>query len=200
VSTPPKPADPSFDAIAAARELEESLAEEGDGGPAVPAVFAEGYESMLEAELVELNALLDQRDARIRGLERELELSRDRIEREARKDAEQRVRHVVLGFLDLADDLDRALDAARASGQGSALVEGVELVRRRLIARLDELGVRPRPAQGERFDPALHEAVATVGVADASRHDHVVDVVQQGWTIGDALLRPARVTVGKLGR
>jgi molecular chaperone GrpE len=146
---------------------------------------------------VELNALVDQRDSRIRELEQEMSRSRERIEREAQKDAEQVVRRVLVQFLDVLDDLDRAIAAARSGQHAVAVLEGIELVRKRFLSKLQAMGIEHRPALGERFDPNLHEAVATVPVRDAAQDNRIIDVLQEGYAIGDDLLRPARVAVGK---
>ncbi len=197
MSLPSKPADPSFDAIAAARELEESLGAPTDGGGQPAPARGSSYESMLETELVELNTALDQRERRIAELEQDIDRSRERIERESRKEAEERVRAVIRGFLDVIDDMDRALMAAREAPDGSAVLEGVELIRKRLVSRLADLGVRPLPAEGQAFDPNVHEAVTTERVSDPARNGRVARVLQHGWTIDGQLLRPARVVVGK---
>ena len=75
---------------------------------------------------------------------------------------------------------------------------GVERVRRQFIASLDELGVTLIPAAGEKFDPALHEAVATIPVEDPELDGAVMEEQLQGYRSGDRVLRHARVTVGKV--
>ena len=78
--------------------------------------------------------------------------------------------------------------------ENAALVEGVNATLRILMQTLQRFGVRPIEALGRRFDPNLHEAVARV--ADLSQPSGTVTrVVEEGYTIHDRLLRPARVVV-----
>jgi len=97
-------------------------------------------------------------------------------------------------FVHIADDLRRALGARESDVQ--SLRQGVELTYRNLVHLLDQEGVEPIEAQGERFNPTLHEAIATVPHAKAGvQPQTVVEVAERGYLLGDRLLRPARVVV-----
>ena len=63
--------------------------------------------------------------------------------------------------------------------------------------RLGQLGVTHAPALGQKFDPVRHEALAMVPVADPALDGRVIDVMREGYLIGDDTLRPAGVAVGK---
>lgn len=200
---------PSFDAISAAAELDAILADsqpdpEADTltGPASrrPTSTNDSYVALLEAETEELTALVAKKDERIQTLESEAERARARIERAAEKETEQRTRSLVLGFLDVLDDLDRALAVARQEGVAQAVVEGMELVRKRFLARLGELGVRHVPALGTRFDPGVHEAMSVVPTQETEHDGMVIGVMREGYRMGDDTLRPAGVAVAKLAR
>src|SRR5262249_24195022 len=80
---------------------------------------------------------------------------------------------------------------------GDALLRGVELVRSQFLAKLESFGVTPIVAIGRSFDTRLHEAVATSKVSEAAQDGIIVAVVKTGFVIGDQLLRPATVVVGK---
>jgi molecular chaperone GrpE len=99
-------------------------------------------------------------------------------------------------LLPIIDDLDRAIAAARDGSKGKPLIEGVELVRKAFIDALQRHGVERLTAEGERFDPARHEAVAFI---ESDTHDphHVVEEHRAGYRLHDRLLRPAMVTVSK---
>lgn len=185
-----------FDAVGAAAELEAAMAAEQPG----PAAGSRGndYVSMLESEVEELNALVAEKERRIHSLEDEVERSRERIEREAARELEQRSRKILLGFLAVLDDLDRALAAARQAGDGAAVLDGVDIVRKRFLAELGGFGVRHAPSMGTRFDPAHHEAMSVMPVADPAQDGVVVGVIREGYLIGEEVLRPAGVAVGKL--
>lgn len=96
------------------------------------------------------------------------------------------------------DDLDRVLDHVPpdATAEVKAIADGVELVRKSLTGTLDRFGLKDVPALGEVFDPACHEAIATVE-SEAHEPGHVVALHRKGYRLGDRLLRPAMVTVAK---
>jgi molecular chaperone GrpE len=97
----------------------------------------------------------------------------------------------------VVDDLDRGILAAKQHAESQDVVTGLELVRRSLLTRLGQLGVTHAPARGELFDPDRHEAVALVPVTDPAQDGRVIDVMREGYLIGEATLRPAGVAVGK---
>jgi molecular chaperone GrpE len=106
-------------------------------------------------------------------------------------------------LLPAVDDLDRALVAAEAAAQaaeGSAdgadnpLVAGIKLVHADMVAALARVGIESYSPVGERFDPQFHEAVAQTPVEDAEPGS-IVEVYQRGYTLGDSIIRPARVVV-----
>jgi molecular chaperone GrpE len=117
------------------------------------------------------------------------------MRRDVGKEVERGTRAVLAGLLDVVDNLDRAVESGRAASPGSALVQGVELVRAQFLATLEGHGVRPLDAVGLRFDPSRHEAATTVPVLDAAQDGVVVGVIRQGYTFGDDVLRPAVVAV-----
>ena len=188
--------DPEFDAVAAAKELDDLLAESSPTGDT-------SYIASLEAEIEELNALVAQKEAllvranaRADHAHAEIEAAGKRLASASAKELQQRTRAILESFLPVVDDLDRALAAAKA--QPADVIAGLELVRRGVLARLGQLGVTPAPALGEKFDPSRHEAIALVPVTDAARDGRVIDVMREGYSIGGETLRPAGVAVGKL--
>jgi molecular chaperone GrpE len=126
----------------------------------------------------------------------ELERAKARIERQASIETALHKRELIASFLEVLDDLDRALDAARAAGDAEALTRGVEMVRASFIAKLAQHGVVPADVLGEPFAPQRHEALASVPVRDPAERGHVVGVIRAGYTIDGDLLRPAGVAVG----
>ena len=102
-------------------------------------------------------------------------------------------------LLEVLDNLDRAIAAARESdAPAGTLLRGVELVRDQFLAKLEALGVRHIDTLGQVFDAAVHEAVSMAPVTDPSQDGLVVAVAREGYAIGDELLRPASVVVGRL--
>ena len=155
------------------------------------------YVEQLEQQLAEKDRQLQDAISRYRQAAAEFEQSRIRQRREISKEIERGRRELLADLLEVVDNLDRALDAARTSPSSDALIQGVEMVRRQFLAKLEGLGVRRIDAEGQRFDPQLHEAISTVP-APTPRHDGlVVGVVRHGYKIGDEVLRPATVAVAK---
>lgn len=153
-------------------------------------------------EIAALRAEADsQKDRALRALA-EVENVRKRLERERDEARTYSVTRFARDFLTVADNLSRALAAmpadARAMADDSlkAVLEGVEATERELQAALTRHGVKPIAAEGQRFDPHLHQAIAEVP-AKGAEPGSVVAVVQPGYTIGERLLRPAMVTVAK---
>ena len=78
-------------------------------------------------------------------------------------------------LLDVVDNLDRAIDAARsnaAAGRIDTLLQGVDMVRRQFLAKLEGFGVTRIEAAGQPFDPPLHEAITTVPAASPDQDGH----------------------------
>jgi molecular chaperone GrpE len=131
----------------------------------------------------------------------EFEDARARMRKELAKDAERNRRDVLAGFVEIVDNLDRAIDAARKSstGAGDQLLQGVEMVRQQFLSKLEGFGVRRIESENQPFDPLLHEAVTTVPAPDAASDGRILGVIAHGYRIGDEVLRPAQVAVGKHG-
>ena len=148
-------------------------------------------------------------DERIGDLERELTLERDkylrlaaefdnfrkrmtreRIEAEGRGQAEL-VRHM----LDPLDDIARFAHVDPAVTESKTVVEGVAMVEKKLDKSLRAAGLEIVDPKGEKFDPALHEAVATEPATKKDEDGTVAQVYQVGYTFKGQMLRPARVVV-----
>jgi molecular chaperone GrpE len=149
------------------------------------------------ASLVEENAGL--RDQLLRALA-EAENARRRAERAVDDVRQYGISDFARELLVVADNLQRTIAAienhASATAIDTALIEGVRATERVLTKALERFGVRRIPAVGERFDPTRHEAV--MEVEDASRPaGTVTSALEDGYTIHNRLLRPARVAVAK---
>lgn len=145
--------------------------------------------------------------AKYRQAAQEFEDGRARMRKELAKDAERSRRDVLVSLLEVVDNLDRAIDAAKKAPRpgsaqagdnaGDPLLQGVEMVQQQFLAKLDGFGVTRIDAMGAQFDPLLHEAVTTVPAADSTPDGRVVGVITHGYRIGDDVLRPALVAVGR---
>lgn len=155
------------------------------------------YVEELEQQVAEKDRQLQEYIAKYRKAASEFEDARARLRREIGRDVERGRREILADLLEVVDNLDRALDATRTGASSDALLQGVELVRRQFLAKLEGMGVRRIEADGQAFDPALHEAVTSVPTTEADRDGLVVGVIRHGYRIHDEVLRPASVAVAQ---
>src|SRR5437763_4282855 len=186
----PEPA-PANDVANPAAAVEAAVADAGSAE--VPASEAE--------TLQQENAGL--KDRLLRALA-EMENLRRRTEREVADAKTYGVSSFARDMLGVADNLRRALDhlppEARESADAAtkSLIEGVEVTERDFLSRLTRHGVKKLEPQGQRFDPNLHEALFE-GPDESVPAGTVAQVIESGYTIGDRVLRPAKVGVSKGG-
>ena len=152
------------------------------------------YVEELEARIASKDAELHQLLVKYRTANEEFDQARARLRKEVTKDVERGRRALIVSFLEVLDNLDRALDAA-GDGATHPVVQGVEMVRRQFLATLEGLGVTRLAPTGEPFDPSRHEAVATVASTNDFAPGTIVGVVKPGYLIGEDVLRPAQVAV-----
>ena len=164
-----------------------------DGGSSLKPTYVEE----LEQQVAEKDKQIQEYLAKYRQASSEFEEMRLRLRREISKDIERTRREVLSEMLEVVDNLDRALDAAKRSPSADALLQGVEMVRRQFLSKLEGLGVKPIESGDGRFDPALHEAVSTVPASSPDQDGIVVGVIRHGYRIGADVLRPAAVAVAK---
>jgi molecular chaperone GrpE len=155
------------------------------------------YVEELEQQVAEKDRQIQEYLAKYRQSASEFEEARLRMRREIAKDVERSRRDVISEMLEVLDNLDRALESARAGASHDALLQGVEMVRRQFLLKLDSLGVKPIAADNRPFDPALHEAITSVPATSPDQDGIVVGTARTGYTIGDEVLRPAAVAVAK---
>jgi molecular chaperone GrpE len=179
----------------------EAIAERDDVGASEEAATAAAPPA--EAGLDSRDAIIAQQATRIDDLMRGLAVlveegkaARARMERESARVLEAERARVAQVLLEAADDLERAL--AAAGDATGPVVDGVRLTLASLAKKVAELGAERIAVVGRRFDPRLAEAVDLVPVADVAQDDVVVQEVRAGYRIGERILRPARVRVGRL--
>lgn len=131
-----------------------------------------------------------------RTLKQENEDVRERQSRNLERRFEQRRERLLLKFIDVLDNLDRALEAAQTSYAGQPLVEGMILVRTQLLQTLQDEGLDRIPVVGLPFDPAVSESVGTTPVKEAEHHHIVVKELLRGYRLNGRIARPSRVMIG----
>ena len=158
-----------------------------DNAETPPAMPAEGM-AELEAQLAE------QRDKLLR-LAAEYDNFRKRTARD-RQEAELRgMGTLIRGIIDPLDDLGRFAHVDPATVDATTVVQGVEMVEKKVLKSLAGHGLEVIDPLGHAFDPALHEAVSTAPAALPEEDHFVSQVYQVGYVFNGQLLRPARVVV-----
>jgi molecular chaperone GrpE len=179
-------------ADAAAETDNEPIGETAQDGAAASG----GDASEVEGDLAQLMKLTAQRDEYLSLAQRtqaDFENYKKRVAREAKQAVERGVVKLAKELLPALDNLDRAIAAAAS---GDPLLEGVRLVRAEISAALARVGVEPFSPLGEPFDPAVHEAVATLEQPeDGAASGTVTEVYQDGYRLDETIIRPARVVV-----
>jgi molecular chaperone GrpE len=175
-------------------------ARQASAGPQMAELIATRAElRRVESELKKLTDERQEMNDRLARRQAEFDNFRKRTERERTETYQRSLGEVVRRLLPVLDNLQRALDAerlveVRESEEFRHFLHGVELINRQLGGVLESLGVEAVPTVGERFDPHVHEAVATEET-DAHEPDTVTQEMQRGYRLGDKLLRPAMVKV-----
>jgi molecular chaperone GrpE len=134
------------------------------------------------------------RDAQLRALA-DLDNARRRVERELATGLKYAAEKILGDLLGVADSLELGLKAA-ATADAKALVEGMQLTYKQLLAVLDKHGVKPIDPVGQPFNPELHQAMSMAESAEVAPN-HIVAVMQKGYKLHDRLLRPATVVVAR---
>ncbi|WP_322509684.1 nucleotide exchange factor GrpE [Anaerolinea sp.] len=119
-----------------------------------------------------------------------------RIEREQATLAQNITGEILKKYLLILDDLSRAMKMRPKDGEAASWADGIELIYRKLQSILDAEGIQRIPAEQEMFDPMRHEAIM---YEESPEHEsgQIIEVLQDGYTLGDRVLRPARVRVAR---
>ena len=187
-----------------------------DPAPGDPEAAAEVFEAPLQAalepppesgaaeEFLARARLAEDRLAEVlkayRQVRTENDGFRDRITRNIERRFDHRRERLLLKFIDILDNLDRALEAAEQSYAGNPLIEGLILVRTTLLQTLQEEGLERIPVLGMPYDPNFSEAVATQPVENPEHHHVVVKELLRGYRLNGRVARASRVLVGEFGK
>lgn len=194
--------------------VEQEIVEESTDGSAEEAALEEASldettdetvdtptEELETQEVEELHKRLQEKDAEsaknLEGWQRsqaEFINYRKRMEREQSRMYQDAAARVIKQFLPLLDDLNRALQNKPENGEVEEWAAGIELVYRKMLKILEGEGVTVMDAEGAEFDPNYHEAISVVESPD-HESGQIVEVIQQGYMIGDRVLRAALVRV-----
>jgi molecular chaperone GrpE len=179
---------------------EDGAGQESGAGPAAGATASA---QSAEERILELEALLSEaRDRHLRA-HAEMENIRKRTEREKADISKYAITNFARDILNVSDNLRRAISAVSVTeeehaGALKALLEGVQLTENELKNVLERHGVKAIVALGQQFDPNFHQAVMEQENKDVAAGS-VIQVFQEGYQIGDRVLRPSMVVVAKGG-
>ncbi len=119
-----------------------------------------------------------------------------RVERDQAQARDLLTANVIKKYLVVMDDLERALRNNPTSGEGAVWAQGIELIYRKLQGILEAEGIQRMPAELQVFDPTMHEAILQEE-NPAFESGQIIEVFQQGYTLGDRVIRPALVRVAR---
>lgn len=101
------------------------------------------------------------------------------------------------GLLPVIDDFERAIGAFATTNDLDSIKQGIELIYNKFTKYLNDNGVKKINAKGNEFDTDYHEAMTLIPVEDDEQKGKVIDVIEEGYTINDKVIRHSKVVVGK---
>lgn len=173
-----------------AAELEESQESEAE------VELTEKTEGEQQKELEEYKAKADEYLEGWQRARAEFANYKRRVERDQVLARQNLTGDIVRRYLDILDDLERALKNRPQDGEGAAWAEGIELIYRKFLSVLEAEGVKQMEAEGQLFDPNLHEAITSEDAPDYDSGE-IIEVIKKGYLLGDRVLRPALVRVAR---
>lgn len=164
--------------------------------PSLKPSFVEELEARTKAAEQKVQEVQSRFEQLRKQLQSETDETRQRLNRAADERAHREKADFIAGLLPVLDNLQRATEAAETGSSPEVIAEGIRQTASSFENALANAGVEPIDAVGQPFDPQLHDAVETVEVEPEDEGKVVADYAR-GYKIGDRLLRPARVKVGR---
>ena len=171
----------------------------GDEGGAIPLHSPDGDKALSEA-----NARAKANEARLRKvssaykqLQGEMQALRERHARQ--RDQDQRVMkaQVVKDLFEPLQNLRRSVEAMASSGVESDVLSGIQMVGRNFMEAFEHMGLEKVSGVGAPFNPEVHEALSVLPVALPAADGRVIEVFAEGYRVGETLIQPAKVIIGK---
>lgn len=164
--------------------------------PSLKPSFVEELEARTKAAEKQVQEVQSRFDQLRQQLQKETDETRQRLNRAADERATADKARFIASLLPVMDDLQRAIQAANEGASRESFLEGIQGIATSFSNALSGVGVEPVQSVGEEFNPELHEAVDTTET-EPDMDGRVVEEYSQGFRIGDRLIRPARVKVGR---
>jgi molecular chaperone GrpE len=158
------------------------------------------YPSFVE-ELMARVAETERRfEERKKQIDDEIRRSRERLEADFQRNLQHEKLKIFLPFLEILDNLQRALQAAAEDDTEAPILQGIRMIAGQFESCLKAQGVEPLELLHQPFDPNLSQAVGVVPVRDPAMDGLVVEELLRGYRLGDQVMRPAQVRVGQLAQ
>lgn len=183
----------------AGERSQEKHAHEGNKGQGEAVEMIEVSTAELSQIKHECDKAKKEADHNLDGWQRErAEFSnyKKRIERDQAMQTQAITGSIIKKYLVVLDDIERALKNRPQQGDGAAWADGIELIQRKLVSILDAEGIERINQNKVAFDPKMHEAISSEENPDFESGE-IIEVVQQGYKLGDRILRPAMVRVAR---
>jgi len=150
----------------------------------------EKLEDALEAEQAKSKEYLD----RLKYLQADFENYRKRVEKESQEVTQRSNEKLIASLLDVLDDLEEAIKTGKTTDNANALLEGVEMVYKKLYTILEREGLTKLEATGKPFDPNIHEILVKVPTKDHTEGT-VIEEARKGFMLKGKIIRPTVVKI-----
>ncbi|ANM31805.1 hypothetical protein ABI59_22950 [Acidobacteria bacterium Mor1] len=176
----------------AREDRDEESGDDDEPTSTVPTIIDE-YRQRAEAAETKLHEYIEA----FKASQAEQDQFRERLNRDVERRVSLQFSGLVGELLESIDNLDLALSHAEGIPEAKPLADGVAMVRSQFLASLTRQGVEQIQPEGEEFDPEVAEALSLVPVQDPAQNNKVLQTMRPGYRMGDQVVRPARVVVGK---
>lgn len=182
-------------------EKEMKMEDKGESAEEKEAEAPEEEKELIVQSLEEIERIKAEAEAardRLLRAAAEYDNLRKRLEREREEAMKYIAERIVLDIIPILDNLERAIKSAKSDQNKNfdALLQGVEMIHKQMLNVLEKYGVSVIEAQGQPFDPRVHEAIMQIPSPDHPENT-VVEEFEKGYMLHDKVIRPAKVIVSK---
>jgi len=154
----------------------------------------------VDKQIAEYEKKIQDLEEQILRLKAEFINYKRRVEREQSEFADYVKGEIFKKILPILDDFKLMMEKAEAGKNEGSILEGARMIYDKFIQILEKEGLERIESLGKKFDPEIHEALIMKSIPDEDKHEHVVEVFQEGYKLKDKLLRPSKVIVGRFDR
>ncbi len=176
---------------------EEEALEEGAEAGAAEEVAELSKEEQLQNELAEAEEKIAAEQDKYLRLAAEFDNFRRRTLKEKAELIKSAGEKIITSILPVLDDMERAIENMKKTGDADAMLQGVELIYNKFLKVLQQEGLKKIETEGKDFDTDYHEAIAMVPAPSEELKGKILDCVQTGYTLNDKVVRHAKVAVAQ---